>query len=50
MEFIDGVKINDPEGLAELDADPAFVCSLLSQIFCEQIFFNGLALFYRRKY
>jgi predicted unusual protein kinase regulating ubiquinone biosynthesis (AarF/ABC1/UbiB family) len=46
MEYIDGVKINDPEGLAELDADPALVCSLLAQVFCEQIFFNGLILYF----
>ena len=41
MEFIDGVKVTDREGLAALGAHPAAVARLVSETFCEQIFVFG---------
>lgn len=38
MEYIDGVKISDKRGLRRIDADPAYVCKLLTEVYSHQIF------------
>jgi aarF domain-containing kinase len=41
MEFLEGIKVNDPIGLSQLNVNASQVAQLLSEVFCEQIFIHG---------
>ena len=41
-EFIDGVKVNDTEGLAALGIDPSSLARLVIEAYCQQIFRQGV--------
>ncbi|KAF9163265.1 hypothetical protein DFQ26_002754 [Actinomortierella ambigua] len=42
MEYIDGVKVNDLEGLNRLNIDPSWVRKTLLEVFAEMIFIHGV--------
>ncbi|KAG0269511.1 hypothetical protein DFQ27_003198 [Actinomortierella ambigua] len=42
MEYIDGVKVNDLEGLNRLNIDPGWVRKTLLEVFAEMIFIHGV--------
>lgn len=42
MEFIDGVKVNDVEGLLKLGVSPAWVRQTLLEVFAEQMYQHGV--------
>ncbi|KAF9979261.1 hypothetical protein BGZ73_002530 [Actinomortierella ambigua] len=42
MEFIDGVKVNDLEGLKRLNISPSWVRKTLLEVFAEMIFIHGV--------
>jgi aarF domain-containing kinase len=41
MELIDGVKINDKEGLKKMGVDPNQVSKILTETYGKQIFLDG---------
>ncbi|KAG0223136.1 hypothetical protein BGW42_006085 [Actinomortierella wolfii] len=42
MEFIDGVKVNDLEGLKKLNIEPSWVRKTLLEVFAEMVFIHGV--------
>lgn len=42
MEFIDGVKVNDVEGLLKLGVSPKWVRQTLLEVFAEQMYQHGV--------
>ena len=41
MEFIDGCKINDLEGLKKIRANPTTVSTIFAELLSEQTFLHG---------
>jgi predicted unusual protein kinase regulating ubiquinone biosynthesis (AarF/ABC1/UbiB family) len=41
MEFFDGIKVTDREGLEAAGIDPAWVARTLIEVFCEQVLVHG---------
>lgn len=42
MEFVDGIKVTDRDGLAAAGIDPRAVAELLTDVYCEQILERGV--------